>query len=311
MIGKIINYGTDALLPDKYKFIGDYTCAVVDGATGDFASAGILTTEGVSENLRMTGNENAALAADVAGAAASVAAGDINKAIAEGNTESLQKAGMKMGAVGASAGIGKTLDDNEGAHIATSVATGSIGKDLNETALKSGLSAAGITAGYKAKGKDGILKGSALGSSTGNLAIDSSEIINKEEIGLEDWKKLKQDSAAIIKNTKDLSEDKAKSKKELREKIKEDQMFEIANKSTDAAFTMAKLSDPGDSDTVKTDEEVAKLIGELGETGNAICRIREKKIEQEGKVYKTTDTLCYISNNYANIKKDIRKDTSE
>ncbi|MCX7944122.1 MAG: hypothetical protein N2746_06400 [Deltaproteobacteria bacterium] len=304
MIGKIINYGTDTLLPEKYKFIGDYSCAIIDGASGDFASAGILVAEGVSENLRQTGNQDAALVADVTGAAVSVASGDINKTIKDGNTETLHKIGLKMGAVGASAGIGKALDDNEGAKVATSIATGSIGKDLHETTIKSGLSAVGIGTGYKLKGKDGILKGASTGSATGNLGINTAEIIQKDSIGLEDVKNIKQNSTTVAKGVRNLSDDEAKSKKEIREKIKEDQMFTIANRSSDAVITTTQLTT---EDTENTDEQISKLVSEIGQSGNAVCRIREKKIEGEGRIYKMTDTLCYVSGNYADIKNEVKK----
>ncbi len=307
MIGKIINYGTDNLLPDRYKFVGDYTCAIVDGATGDFASAGVLTAEGVSENLRQLGNEDAALVADVTGAAASVASGDINTAVKNGSNDALKNAGLKMGAVGTSAGIGKLLDDNKGARIATSIATGSMGKDLNETAIKSGLNATGVAVGYKAKGKDGILNGATLANNSFTMGTDIKDTLNKDQLDLQDVKRLKQDSIAAVKSAKELTEDKPNTKDKFREKVLKDQQLELLNKSTDAAFTSAKLInlDKDNSAEIKTDEETANLISEVGMSGNAICRIKEKKIEGEGKEYKITDTLCYISGNYKEIKDEI------
>lgn len=307
MIGKIINYGTDALLPEKYKYIGDYSCAIVDAATGDYASAAVLTAEGISENLKQTGNENAALAADVTGAAVSVAAGDINKAIQEGKTDSLKNAGLKMGAVGASAGVGKAVDDNQGVRIATSVATGSIGKDLHETAIKSGLSAAGISAGYKLKGKDGIVGGAALGSNTGNLAINSDNIIKNDKLGFEEAKQVKQNTTAVAKNAKELSEQEPKNKKQLREKIKEDQTFELLDKSTDATITSAQIATEKSSENTNNLDKIIELSGEVGHSANAACRIRETKIEIEDKTYKITDTLCYTADNYQNLKKEFEK----
>ncbi|MCX7959808.1 MAG: hypothetical protein N3B13_12260, partial [Deltaproteobacteria bacterium] len=68
-----------------------------------------------------------------------------------------------------------------------------------------------------------------------------------------------------------------------------------------------QLSTNDETDVMKTDEKVADLLAEVGQSGNAICRIKEKKIESEGKVIKTTDTLCYISENWENVKRDADK----
>lgn len=349
MIGKIINYGTDAVLPEKYRFIGDYACAVVDGATGDYASAAVLTAEGISENLKQTGNKNAALVADVTkagaevasgdyasaaataskglsenfkqkgnkdaalvaditGSAVSVASGDINKAIKEDSTSSLVSAGLKMGAVGGAAGVGRALDGNEGARIATTLSANSIGEDLKQTAIKTGITASGATSGYIIKGKEGIGKGSNLSKGTSTTINDSINTFSKDEIEIGDLKRLKQDAVLDVKNTKDFVETEPKNRHQLREKIREDQKFTLVDKSSDALFTAGELATDNQVNEKSKDELVFDLISELGKAGNAACKIREQKVEVDNKVYKSIDAVCYITGNYSKIKAEIKND---
>lgn len=302
MIGKVINYGTDTLLPEKFKSTGDYACAAIDCATGDYLSAGLLLTEGISENLKTQKNQDAALLADVSKTALSAASGDLKKAFQEDRVDSLKNAMLKMGAVYTSAGIGKTIDDSNGAKVGTLIATNSIRDNIQETALKSGANIVGATAGYKLKGKDGVIEGINIGNSVTNLGFETTKISNKEKIDIEDIRDIKSETISVVKNTKALIEDKPGSKSEAREKLTGDRIIEMVDNTTDTAITSIQLAESEDPNNIDKEEKVFKLLSELGQTGSAICKIREKKIESEGKVYKTTDTVCYFMENWKNIK---------
>ncbi len=305
MIGKIINYGTDQLLPDKYKFIGDYACATIDAASGDYASSAVLVVEGISENLKQTDNTKAATTAEITGVAASAAGGDINNAIKTGAQSSIISAGARMGAVGTAAGIGASKKGENGAKIGASIATGSIGKDINETAIKSSMSATGMALGYKIKGEKGIQQGASLGSNSAKLGLDSYEIIDKNQTDLESARIIKNDIFNTGRDVKSLTEKEPHSKKEFQKKIKEDHILNLTQSSSDAIITSSQIASDEPKGEEAELEMKLRLASELGQSASTVCKIKERKIEIEDKRYKITDTLCYTMGNYRDIKYDI------
>ncbi|MGC9042500.1 MAG: hypothetical protein ACP5KG_01450, partial [Myxococcota bacterium] len=156
MLGKLLNYATDNLLPEKYKYIGDYACAGLDVATGDYASAGIGVIEGASQNLKQMGYDEGATTLNLVSKTAGVASGDINNFIKTGSGDSFILAGAKMCAVGSATSIGAVKNGQRGANIANSLAAGSIGNSIEETALKSGLTSTGALIGYQKKGEENM-----------------------------------------------------------------------------------------------------------------------------------------------------------
>ena len=328
MIGKIINYGTDKLLPEEYRFIGDYACAAIDAAQGDYASAAVGVMEGVSQNLNQAGCEKGAVAADVAGQAAGAASGDINTAINNGSKDALISAGAKMGAVGAAAGGGAAADGKNGTMTGTTLAKGSIGDSLQDTAVKSTLTAGGAIGGRQIKrNNNGIIQGANLSQHSGSLVSDSKAMIDKQNnksvldgaagntnsedsdsrSNVDDVKQIKSDSINIYKDQKELREDDPRTKSQQRDAIKDNLKLDIIDNSSNAVMSSGKLIEKNSDKNMPDGNKIDTFIDiatEIGKTGNAACRIRETKVEIEDKTYKITDTLCYTGSNYKDIKKE-------
>ncbi|MGC9044438.1 MAG: hypothetical protein ACP5KG_11345, partial [Myxococcota bacterium] len=146
-----------------------------------------------------------------------------------------------------------------------------------------------------------------LTNSSANLVSDSKNIAKNEKFGFDEAKRIKQDTTAVAKDAKELSEDNPKTKKQLREKIKEEQTFELLDKSTDATITSAQIAAERSSENTDNFDKIVELSGEIGHSINAACRIRQTRIEIEDKTYKITDTLCYTADNYKNLKREFER----
>jgi hypothetical protein len=332
MIGRIINYGTDKLLPEEYRYIGDYACAAIDAAQGDYASAAAGVLEGISQNLNQAGCEKGAVAAEIAGQAAGAARGDINSAITgKVKDEALLKAGAKMGAVGAAACGGAAIDGKNGARTGATLAQGSIGTSLKDTAIKSSFTAGGAIAGRQIKhNNNGLIQGASLSQHTGLLISDSKDIIEsqgnqtatdnatgkndltggKSKSNLEDLNKVKNDTINVYKDQKKLREDDPRTRNQMREAIKDNLKLDIIESSSNATIASGKLVEEGVNNNKISEQNVDTIIDlatEIGKTGSSVCRIRETKVEIEDKTYKITDTLCYTGSNYRDIKREFEE----